>query len=130
MENIEQENKKIAEEIIEKLNSAHLSSDECKQILGALEKQPEVIGSVIYTVADAQDYVACAVAYLMLPDEESYDMVVKEGLKRFCKKFHSYFMKEVVVNSDRAMYNLATRETSPKAFAVKAAEKRKKVKRV
>lgn len=127
MENTEQENKKITEEIIEKLSSAHLSSDECRQIFGTLEKQPEVLGGLVYTIADAQDYVACAAEYHTVPDDESYEMVFQEGIKRFCKKFHPFFEREVVTNSERAMYNLATRETYPKAFLVRTAKKREKV---
>lgn len=101
-------------------------SDECKQILGALKKQPKVIGGVVYTVTDAQDYVANAVVNLMLPDSESSEKVYEKGTKRFCDKFHSFFEKEVVAEGESAMYDLAMRETYPEAVEAVSMKKEKK----
>ena len=90
--------RKDAEEIIEKINSADLSDDECRKIFEALKNQPEVIGGVVYTVTDAQDYVASAVVNLMLPDVEK---------------------------GESAMYDLAMRETMPEAVSLKKEKKEK-----
>ena len=117
--------RKDAEEIIKKINSADLSDDECREIFEALKKQPEVIGGVVYTVTDAQDYVASAVVNLMLPDTESSEKVYEKGTKRFCDKFHSFFEKEVVAVGDSAMYDLAMRETMPEATSAKKEKKEK-----
>lgn len=117
--------RKDAEEIIEKINSAHLSDDECREIFRALKKQPEVIGGVVYTVADAQDYVANAVVNLMLPDTESSEKAYEKGTKRFCDKFPSFFEKEVVEAGESAMYDLAMRETMPEAVSLKKEKKEK-----
>lgn len=117
--------RKDAEEIIEKINSADLSDDECRQIFEALKKQPEVIGGVVYTVADAQDYVANAVVNLMLPDVESSEKVYEKGTERFCDEFPSFFEKEVVAEGESAMYDLAMRETMPEAVSLKKEKKEK-----
>lgn len=120
--------RKDAKEIIEKINSADLSDDECREIFKALKKQPEVIGGVVYTVADAQDYVANAVVNLMLPDTESSEKVYEKGTKRFCDKFHSFFEKEVIAEGESAMYDLAMRETYPEAVEAISMKKEKKEK--
>lgn len=117
--------RKEAEEIIKKINNAHLSDDECQKIFEALEKQSEVIGGVVYTVADAQDYAANAVVNLMLPDTESSEKVYEKGTKRFCDKFHAFFEKEIVEAGESAMYDLAMRETMPEAISAKKEKKEK-----
>ena len=116
--------RKEAEEIIKKINSADLSDDECREIFKALKKQPEVIGGVVYTVADAQDYVANAVVNLMLPDVESSEKVYEKGTKRFCDKFPSFF-EEIVASDESAMYDLAMRETMLEAISAKKEKKGK-----
>lgn len=119
MNDNEPEIRKEAEEIIKKINSADLSDDECREIFKALKKQPEVIGGAVYTVTDAQDYVASAVVNLMLPDAESSEKVYEKGTKRFCDRFPSFFEKEVAAEAESAMYGLAMRETMPEAVALK-----------
>lgn len=116
--------RKEAEEIIKKINSANLSDDECREIFKTLKKQTEVIGGVVYTVADAQDYVANAVVNLMLPDAESSEKVYEKGTKRFCDKFNSFF-EEIVASGESAMYDLAMRETMPEAISAKKEKKEK-----
>lgn len=116
--------RKEAEEIIKKINSADLSDDECREIFKTLKKQPEVIGGVVYTVADAQDYVANAVVNLMLPDTESTEKVYEKGTERFCDKFPFFFAK-ILAESESAMYDLAMRETYPEAVSMKKEKKEK-----
>jgi uncharacterized coiled-coil DUF342 family protein len=77
--------RKEAEEIIEKINGAHLSDDECREIFKALKNQPEVIGGVVYTVADAQDYVAREATQEEQKSVEDYieSISVNTGVKFF-----------------------------------------------
>lgn len=94
--------KEALNKIIEEINSENLTPGECREIANALKKQRSVIGSAIYTMDDAEDYVKVVVANRMVQGKRGEE-VYRKSLEKFVSGFDDV-LQDFLINGEEELF--------------------------
>lgn len=98
--------KEALNRIIEEINSENLTPGECREIANALKKQRNVIGSAIYTMDDAEDYVKVVVANRMVQGKRGEE-VYRKSLEKFASGFDDVLQDFLIHGEEELFCNFA-----------------------